>query len=65
MSGSKPVEKPRCSRCGIVKPASFLSGYDPLAKPGERYRNAYCTQLTKCDSEAARTQLEELAKHLK
>lgn len=59
-----PIDKPRCSRCGVFKPADELNGFDPLLPAGRRFEKAYCRRLSECDSDEARQALENAKKKL-
>ena len=58
------IDQPRCSICGKVKPGSELEGDDPFARPGSRYKNAYCRNLADCDSQKATPTFEKLLEML-
>ena len=55
------IDRPRCSRCGELRPREELNGYDPFAPVGQRYANAYCRRLVDCDSQQARLANQELS----
>jgi hypothetical protein len=58
------IDKPRCNRCGALKQDSALNGYDPFAPVGQKYRKAYCRNLSECNSSEAISQMESLTKTL-
>ncbi|NRB40651.1 MAG: hypothetical protein HRU20_19650 [Pseudomonadales bacterium] len=58
------IDKPRCSQCGVFKDHAELNGYDPFAPVGQKYKDAYCTRLSECNSDEARGIIDDLVKHL-
>jgi len=53
MSDVTSIDRPRCSRCGQVKDDIELNAYDPLARVGQRYKDAYCKRVAECQSQEA------------
>jgi hypothetical protein len=57
-------ERPRCSKCGKIKPIRELNGCDPAAPKGQQYKNAYCRKIIDCKSNHAKTLIDEMRKGL-
>lgn len=54
------IDQPRCSRCGLIKSEDELNGYDPLAPPGKKYKNAYCRKLAERHSKKSNRVINKL-----
>ncbi len=64
MNNVTPIERPHCSLCHKTRLNNELNGYDPLAPVGGKYINAYCRELTQCDSVEAKEQLSLVIEQL-